>query len=241
MLYTEMTKKAILLAFTAHDGQTDKAGMPYILHPIHLAEQMTDENTTIASLLHDVVEDTEYTLEDLRAMGFPKEAMDAIALLTHDKSEPYLEYVWRIRANPIARAVKKADLEHNSDLGRLSTITEKDKKRILKYRMARAILEEHKREYNGEYRFAYPLDDERLYYLTVFYTINGAEEYSLDAERDNDVHIKFSAADASRIMALFPTAESLPEALAEFLRDHNEENFITLLSKNSIPYQSFHF
>ena len=136
MIYTDSTKKAILLAFKAHNGQTDKAGMPYILHPIHLAEQMDNESSIIAALLHDVVEDTDYTLEDLRAMGFPKEAMDAIALLTHDKSVPYMEYVAKLKDNPIARKVKLADLRHNSDLTRISNVTEKDLERIEKYKTA---------------------------------------------------------------------------------------------------------
>ena len=143
MIYTDSTKKAILLAFKAHEGQTDKAGMPYILHPIHLAEQMSDENTTIAALLHDVVEDTEYTLEDLQTMGFPKEAIDAIALLTHDKSVPYMEYVAKLKENPIARKVKLADLRHNSDLTRISNVTEKDLERIEKYKTAIELLIEN--------------------------------------------------------------------------------------------------
>lgn len=141
MLYTPMTKKALCLCFEAHKEQKDKSGLPYVFHPFHLAEQMVTEETTVVALLHDVVEDTGYTLADLGAMGFPKAVLDALALMTHDKSVDYLDYVRAIRPNPIARAVKLADLRHNSDLSRLDTATEKDLARREKYRQAIALLE----------------------------------------------------------------------------------------------------
>lgn len=118
MIYTHLTNEAMKLAYTAHHGQVDKSGIPYIFHPIHLAEQMQDEYTTCVALLHDIVEDTDVTLEEL-AKTFPKEVVDAIALMTHKDSEPYLDYVARIKENPIARAVKLADLQHNFDQTRL--------------------------------------------------------------------------------------------------------------------------
>ena len=119
MIYTEQTVKAMRLCYEAHHGQTDKAGVPYVFHPFHLAEQMTDEDSAVAALLHDVAEDTEYTLEDLAAMGFSARVMEALRLLTHDPSVPYLTYVASLKENPIARAVKLADLAHNSDPTRL--------------------------------------------------------------------------------------------------------------------------
>lgn len=142
MIYTPLTKKAMLLAYQAHHGQLDKSGLPYIFHPFHLAEQMGDELTCIAALLHDTVEDTAWTLEQLAAEGIPPQVLEALALLTHDSREPYLDYVRRIRSNPIARAVKLADLRHNSDLTRLNTVTQKDLQRGEKYRRAIAILTE---------------------------------------------------------------------------------------------------
>ena len=84
MIYTPLTKKAMKLAFEAHKDQTDKTGMPYIFHPFHLAEQMTDEISAVCALLHDVVEDTAYTFEDLSALGFPAEVTDVLKLLTHN-------------------------------------------------------------------------------------------------------------------------------------------------------------
>ena len=141
MIYTEQTKKALKLCFEAHKEQLDKSGLPYVFHPFHLAEQMTDELTVIVALLHDVVEDTEYTLDELRDMGFPKEAIEALTLLTHDPAVPYLDYVAEIKKNPIARAVKLADLRHNSDLSRLDVIDEKALERVQKYHKAIALLE----------------------------------------------------------------------------------------------------
>ena len=141
MIYTKLTKQAIRLCFDAHKDQVDKSGMPYVLHPFHLAEQMVDEITTVVALLHDVVEDTDYTLEDIRALGFPEEVVAALTLLTHDPAVPYMEYVARIGRDPVARAVKLADLGHNSDITRLDRVTQKDLDRVEKYREAMRILE----------------------------------------------------------------------------------------------------
>ncbi len=141
MLYTPMTKKALKLCFEAHKDQVDKSGLPYVFHPFHLAEQMSDEETTIVALLHDIVEDTKYTLDDLRKMGFDDDIITAISLMTHDENVPYMEYVAKIKGNSIARAVKLADLRHNSDLSRLDTITEWDIQRAKKYRTAIELLE----------------------------------------------------------------------------------------------------
>ena len=146
LIYTAQTKKALKLCYQAHRDQVDKSGMPYVFHPFHLAEQMTDEATTVTALLHDVVEDTDYTLEDLRAMGFPDAALDAIALMTHDPSVPYLDYGATIKSNPVARAVKLADLRHNSDLTRLDEADEKALERVEKYRKAISILQDESKK-----------------------------------------------------------------------------------------------
>lgn len=141
MIYTKMTKKALRLSFNAHKDQVDKSGMPYVYHPFHLAEQMDSEETVTVALLHDVVEDTDYTMEDMIAMGFPKSVTDALALMTHDRAVPYMDYVAKIKANPIATAVKLADLRHNSDTSRLETIDETVRRRVQKYHDAIALLE----------------------------------------------------------------------------------------------------
>lgn len=142
MIYTKNTKKALKLCFEAHKNQTDKSGMPYVFHPFHLAEQMQTEETTIVALLHDLIEDTNYTIEDLTSMGFDKNITDAIALMTHADDVAYMDYVREIKNNPIAKAVKLADLKHNSDLTRLDAIDEKALNRREKYLKAIAILEE---------------------------------------------------------------------------------------------------
>ena len=140
MISTEQTKKAMKLCFEAHKDQVDKSGMPYVFHPYHLAEQMTDEDTTVAALLHDVVEDTDYTLEDLEKLGLSQQVIQAVALLTHDEEVPYLDYVAKIKDNPIAKAVKLADIEHNSDLTRLGPDDVRIPAFREKYAAARAIL-----------------------------------------------------------------------------------------------------
>ena len=144
MIYTELTNKAMKIAYSAHHGQVDYNGIPYILHPIHLAEAMDDEISCCAALLHDVVEDTAVTMDDL-AKEFPEEVMAVLRLLTHGEGVPYFDYVRNIKANPIAVKIKLADIAHNSDQTRCvgSGLSEE---RLAywrdKYAKARAILME---------------------------------------------------------------------------------------------------
>jgi (p)ppGpp synthase/HD superfamily hydrolase len=140
MIYTDMTKKALKLCFDVHKEQVDKSGLPYVFHPFHLAEQMETEDTTIVALLHDVVEDSDLTLDDLRQMGFGDTVIAALALLTHDPAVEYMDYVRAVKDNPLARAVKLADLRHNSDLTRLDTVDEKALARREKYLQAMTLL-----------------------------------------------------------------------------------------------------
>ena len=140
MIYTNQTKKAIRLMYRAHKDQTDKSGLPYVFHPWHVAESMEDENSTVVALLHDVVEDTDITLDDLRGMGFHEEVLEALSLMTRTEGEDYFVYVRRLAQNPIARRVKLADLAHNSDLSRLDKVTDKDRARREKYRKAEEML-----------------------------------------------------------------------------------------------------
>ena len=144
MIYTPLTKKALKLCFDSHKEQIDKTGMPYVFHPFHLAEQMDDEISTVCALLHDVVEDTDTTLEDLGDMGFPDEVIEVLKLLTHTDGVPYMDYVEKISSNTIATKVKIADLTHNSDLTRMSPdeIDEYALKRNEKYKSALKLLKE---------------------------------------------------------------------------------------------------
>ena len=136
MVYTPLTKRAILFAFDAHRGQYDKSGLPYITHPLHVAESMETEDECVVALLHDALEDTDITIEDLIKIGISDRQIAALKLLCHDDSVPYLEYVQAIRVDPIARKVKLADLHHNSDLTRLNVITIQDIERVEKYKQA---------------------------------------------------------------------------------------------------------
>ena len=141
MIYTPMTKRAMKLCFEAHKDQVDKSGIPYVFHPIHLAEQMQDEETTIVALLHDVIEDTKYTIDDLRELGFSENILISISLMTHDDTVPYMEYIEQLKKNRIAAIVKRADLIHNSELSRLERIDEKTMIRVKKYKQAIDILD----------------------------------------------------------------------------------------------------
>ena len=141
MIYTDLTIKAIKIAFKAHDGQIDKSGVPYITHPIHIAEQMKDEDSCVVALLHDVLEDTDITEEELLEEGFTKKQVDAIKVMTRKKTIPYMVYIKKIRENPLASTVKKADLTHNMDLSRISNPTKDDEKRCTKYSKALLMLD----------------------------------------------------------------------------------------------------
>lgn len=139
MINTELTRKAMILAYNAHLNQFDRAGVPYIYHPIHLAEQMDTEIECVVALLHDVVEDTDVTFEQLEK-EFPSEVIEVLRLLTYDKKIDYMKYIEKIKKNFIARKVKIADIIHNSDETRLNKITVKDIIRRNKYKEALEIL-----------------------------------------------------------------------------------------------------
>ena len=150
MIYTELTEKAMKLAYAAHHGQVDRAGLPYIHHPMHLAEQMTTEDECVVALLHDTIEDTAVTMADLEAEGFTAVQLEAVRLLTHippegelteeERLEDYYNYIEALKDNPLARAVKLADLAHNSDRTRAKSKTERDEIRYEKYERAKEIL-----------------------------------------------------------------------------------------------------
>jgi len=142
MIYTNLTKKAMKIAYNAHLNQVDKSGIPYIFHPIYLAERMDDEESTIVALLHDTVEDSEMTINDLKMEGFSEKVIDAINCLTHNKNLTYEEYIMGIKINPLAKKVKLVDLEHNSLLARLDSIDEDTKLRLIKYSKAKEMLSE---------------------------------------------------------------------------------------------------
>lgn len=137
-----LLEKALQIACKAHDGQTDKAGAPYIFHPIRVANRCsTDEERTVA-LLHDTIEDTEITFEYLLSEGFPRNIVDAILSVTRNEDESYEDFIRRTRLNPIGRQVKLHDLEDNMDITRLNELTERDIYRLNKYLKAYRYLKE---------------------------------------------------------------------------------------------------
>ncbi len=125
---------AIAIATKAHEGQLDKAGKPYISHPLKVMSQMDTLESKIVGVLHDAVEDSELTITDLVLQGFPDFIVNAIAAITKLEGESYDDYILRVKSNVIARKVKIADVTHNLDIGRIANPTEKDFQRLEKYK-----------------------------------------------------------------------------------------------------------
>lgn len=133
----ELLGKAIKIAIEEHYDTYDKSGAPYILHPLHLMNQfMFDKELAMIAVLHDVVEDSDITLDDLADEGFNNRVLCAVGLLTHEKGVSYEDYIEKIGTNFDAIRVKRKDLEHNSDITRLKGVTDKDFARIKKYHRA---------------------------------------------------------------------------------------------------------
>ena len=135
---------ALILATASHRGQTDKAGRPYILHPLQVMQNLgrdATEEERIVALLHDVVEDCEVSPQDLRERGYSETVLEALALVTKVEGEDYDEFMRRLAPNPIARRVKIADLTDNLDLSRIATPSEADFERREKYRRALDFLQ----------------------------------------------------------------------------------------------------
>ncbi|MED1725742.1 HD domain-containing protein [Brevibacillus parabrevis] len=133
-------EKAIALAAQAHAGQTDKGNHPYILHPLRVMLKMPTDETRIAAVLHDVLEDTAITEADLRAAGFSKAIVSAVSALTRREGESYPDFIRRASEDPIARVVKLGDIEDNLDLSRIAAPTEQDRERQKRYEEAAKLL-----------------------------------------------------------------------------------------------------
>ncbi|MBT9268279.1 HD domain-containing protein [Pseudomonas sp. MG-9] len=133
---TQTLERAIALAATAHAGQVDKGGAPYILHPLKVMLRMSTLQERIVAVLHDVVEDCGISLDDLRKEGFSEEVLTALESVTKVPGESYEDFVERAAQNPIGRVVKLADLEENSDLSRIASPSWEDLERVEKYRRA---------------------------------------------------------------------------------------------------------
>lgn len=135
-LMDDALETAIALACESHRGQVDKAGRPYILHPLRLMLGFDSMSEQIVAVLHDVIEDTEVTLDSLRALGFEPDVVGAIDALTRRKGETYESFIDRVLENPLATRIKIRDLRDNMDLSRLSHLDKDDLRRIAKYHHA---------------------------------------------------------------------------------------------------------
>lgn len=142
----DMLERAIEIAVEAHKGQVDKAGEIYILHPMRVMLYGKTREEKICGILHDVLEDTEITAEQLREEGFDPKILEALQCVTRTDQESYEEFIQRISMNPLAVRVKLADLEDNMDMSRISSPGPEDRKRLEKYRKAKAVLLETERQ-----------------------------------------------------------------------------------------------
>ena len=131
-----MVDLALSIARQAHEGQLDKAGVDYIEHPIYVASQVDTEEEKAVALLHDVIEDSPFTAEELLLAGLLETVVTAVQILSKKKGQDYQTYLENVKSNSLARVVKLADLKHNSDLSRLSSVTDKDLERFEKYKKA---------------------------------------------------------------------------------------------------------
>jgi len=132
----QLIEVALQRALQAYGGKLDKGGKPYILHPLRLMARLNDPVGQCVALLHDVIEDSDTTADDLRADGFPESVVSAVEVLTRRRGESYETFIDRIRVHPLARKVKLLDIEDNLNLLRLSAVTETDLKRVAKYHRA---------------------------------------------------------------------------------------------------------
>ena len=138
---THPIERALSIALEAHRGQTDKYGQPYVLHPLRLMQRFRDPELQTIAILHDVVEDSDWTLEQLQDAGFVDRVVGAVDALTRRDEESYEDLIDRAAANSLARQVKLADLEDNMDIRRMKTIADSDRERLNRYRRAYEKLE----------------------------------------------------------------------------------------------------
>lgn len=140
MMNNNLLEKALVIATKAHEGQKDKAGVPYILHPIRVSNRCRTDEEKIVALLHDVIEDTNVTASYLLAEGFPPTIVKAVLSVTRNENESYDDFILRSKLNPIGHQVKIHDLEDNMDITRLHSLSEKDLERLNKYLKAYRVL-----------------------------------------------------------------------------------------------------
>lgn len=144
MKVAQLVEVALQRALTAYAGKVDKGGKPYILHPLRLMARLNDPISQCVALLHDVIEDSDTTIDDLRADGFPESVVIAVDVLTRRRGESYQAFIERVRVHPLASKVKLLDIEDNLNLLRINEVTENDLQRVAKYHRAWMLLNSHK-------------------------------------------------------------------------------------------------
>ena len=137
---SNMQEKALMVAMRAHEGKVDKAGAPYVFHPIRVCEACRSEVEKVVALLHDVVEDSDISLDELGEMGFSSKVIDAVDSVSRRDGESYEDFIRRCSANDVGRAVKLHDLEDNMDISRLEKLSGDDIRRLSKYHKAYMFL-----------------------------------------------------------------------------------------------------
>lgn len=140
MKQQQLLEQAIYIALQAHSGKLDKGGSPYILHPLRVMLTMVTTEEKIVAVLHDVIEDSGFTIQQLKQNGFSKKVLDAVSLLTKKENQSYQDYISVIKKNPLAAKIKLADLKDNMNSSRLKKITVDDKERLKKYKAAYKFL-----------------------------------------------------------------------------------------------------
>lgn len=138
----DLIEKSLKIALDAYTGKKDKAGKTYILHPLRIMQKMESVELKAVAILHDVIEDSDYTADDLRTEGIPDEVVEAVVSLTRNEGESYSDFIDRASRNVLARDVKLADIEDNMDILRLEEIREKDLERLKKYHKAYSRLKD---------------------------------------------------------------------------------------------------
>ncbi len=218
-------------------GQMDHGGMPYVFHPVHVAESMTTEASVCAALLHDVLEDTQISLEQLRAEGIPEDVLEALSILKHDLTVPYMEYILVIRQNALAREVKLADLAHNSELSRLNEVKAYDRRRRMKYLIAASLLRELvPDDTTGALCRWVPIDQIGRNGIRLFYASEGkvnAGQFELPESPEKCLKM---TAEAVKLWkeSFISGGRSLPERYAERLEKIGTEFFIRELKEKGL-------
>lgn len=239
---TNETKKAHKLYYNFYLNHSENFVSQNTHQPLNLANKMKDEYAAASALLNDMVKAGQLSIEDLRKDGFAFQVTDALSLLNNGKSILDLDYVLEIRKNPVARAVMAADIAMQ-ELDQWTKFATKEAEREdLKRRFVRVLLEDDGHDFTGKrIQKRFQLDHERLFFLTVIYTDEGIESYSIDVEKASDSHYQLTAENGERLRMGLNSKLTLWEGLMLYLEDHGEGTLLSLMDRENIKYSQMHF